>query len=379
MTEQPPADAPSRERRPRVAVVFGGRSAEHAISCVTAASVLAAIDRDAYDVVALGITTDGRWVLGVDDPALLQVTDGLLPQVDPAGAEVVLSSAGRSRELTILKPGSQPSAFGEVDVVLPLLHGPYGEDGSIQGMLELGGVPYVGSGIFASAAGMDKHFMKVLLAGHGLPVGAYTVIRPGQLATDAAAVRESVASLGYPVFVKPARAGSSYGVSRVDGPDELESAIAHAEQFDPKVMVEAQVVGRELECGVLGTVDGRPEASVVGEVVVTGDHQFYDFDAKYVAEADLQLKIPADVPTDVSERVRDLALDAFAALGCEGLARVDFFYTETGAVIVNELNTMPGFTPRSMYPALWAASGVDYSALVDRLLQLALHRPTGLR
>jgi D-alanine-D-alanine ligase len=219
----------------------------------------------------------------------------------------------------------------------------------------------------------------VLLAGHGLPVGAYTVIGPGELERDPGVVRESVASLGYPVFVKPARAGSSYGVSRVDGPDDLDAAIAHAEQFDPKIMVEATVVGRELECGVLGGLDAVPEASVVGEVIVSGDHTFYDFDAKYVAEADLELAIPADVPPDVIERIRDLALEAFSVMGCEGLARVDFFYTETGAVVVNELNTMPGFTPRSMYPALWAASGVDYPALIDRLLRLALARPTGLR
>jgi D-alanine-D-alanine ligase len=278
-----------------------------------------------------------------------------------------------------LESGEHPRTFGEVDVVLPLLHGPYGEDGSIQGMLELSGIPYVGSGIFASAACMDKHYMKVLLAGHGLPVGAYTVIRPGEFSDDPGAVRESVASLGYPVFVKPARAGSSYGVSRVDGPDDLDAALAYAEQFDPKIMVEAMIVGRELECAVLGSLTGPPEASVVGEVIVSGEHDFYDFDAKYLAEADLELSIPAEVPADVHERVRDLALEAFRVLGCEGLARADFFYDETGTVIVNELNTMPGFTPRSMYPALWAASGVDYPALVDRLIRLALGRPTGLR
>ena len=379
MSDDEPDPTRPGARRPRVAVVFGGRSAEHAISCITAASVLASIDRSAYDVVPVGITTDGRWVLGVDDPGRLQITDGRLPQVDPSGAEVILSTRGGTRDLTILEPGEQPRALGEVDVVLPLLHGPYGEDGSIQGMLELSAVPYVGSGIFASAACMDKHYMKVLLAGHGLPVGAYTVIRPGELAADPGAVRESVASLGYPVFVKPARAGSSYGVSRVDDPDELDAAVAHAEQFDPKVLVEAMVVGRELECAVLGNLDGEPQASVVGEVVVSGDHAFYDFDAKYLNESDLELVIPADVPADVDDRVRNLALEAFHVLGCEGLARVDFFYSETGSVVVNEINTMPGFTPRSMYPALWAASGMDYPALVDRLLRLALARPTGLR
>ena len=373
--------APSRSARtrPRVAVVFGGRSAEHAVSCITAASVLAAIDRDAYDVVPVGITTDGRWVLGVDDPARLRLTGGRLPQVDPSGAELALASYGGSRELTILERGQHPRTFGEVDVVLPLLHGPYGEDGTIQGMLELAGVPYVGSGIFASAACMDKHYMKVLLAGHGLPIGAYTVIRPGELARDASAVRESVASLGYPVFVKPARAGSSYGVSRVDTPADLDAAIACAEQFDPKIMVEAMIAGRELECAVLGSLDGPPEVSVVGEVVVSGAHAFADFEAKYLDDEHLVQDLPADVPPDVSERVRDFTLQVFTVLGCEGLARVDFFYTATGGLVVNEINTMPGFTPRSMYPALWAASGVDYPTLVHRLLQLALSRPTGLR
>ncbi len=372
--EQTPA------RRPRVAVVFGGRSHEHAISCVTAASVISAIDREAYDVVPVGITREGRWVLGPDDPHRLEITDGRLPEVDGSGAELALSSAVGSGVLTVREPGEPPRTFGEVDVVMPLLHGPYGEDGTIQGMLELSGVPYVGSGVLSSAACMDKHYMKVLLAGHGLPIGPYTVIRPGDWERDAAAVGESVAGLGYPVFVKPARAGSSFGVTRVDQPIDLEIAVEHAQQFDPKVLVEAAVPGRELECGVLGGLDGAdPDASVVGEVLISAEHPFYDFDAKYLDEANLQLSIPADVPSDVAARARELAVEAFRIMSCEGLARVDFFYRPNGSVLVNELNTMPGFTPMSMYPQLWAASGVDYPALVDRLLRLALTRPTGLR
>jgi D-alanine-D-alanine ligase len=370
----------SPPRRPRVAVVFGGRSHEHAISCVTAASVMSAIDPEAYDVVPVGITREGRWVLGPDDPHRLEISDGRLPEVDGSGAELALSSAAGSGELTVREPGAPPRTFGEVDVVMPLLHGPYGEDGTIQGMLELSGVPYVGSGVLSSAACMDKHYMKVLLAGHGLPIGSYTVIRPGDWERDAAAVGESVAGLGYPVFVKPARAGSSFGVTRVDRLVDLQTAVEHAQQFDPKVLVEAAVPGRELECGVLGGLDGAdPDASVVGEVLVGEEHPFYDFDAKYLDVAHLQLAIPADVPADVAARVRELAVEAFRVMSCEGLARVDFFYTPNGSVLINELNTMPGFTPMSMYPQLWAASGVDYPALVDRLLRLALTRPTSLR
>ena len=341
---------------------------------------MAAIDRDAYDVVPIGITRDGRWVLGAEDPSRLQISEGRLPEVDGAAAEVTLPSTPQSRELTVKAPGEVPRAFGAVDVVLPLLHGPYGEDGTIQGLLELSGVPYVGSGVLSSAACMDKHYMKVLLAGHGLPVCPYAVIRPDEWRLDPAPCRESVAAMGYPVFVKPARAGSSFGVRRVTEPGDLDEAIEYAQQYDPKVLVEAEIAGRELECGVLGRLDGTgADSSVVGEIVVGGEHAFYDFDAKYLDPAALQIAIPADVSSDVAERVRSLSVEAFRVMSCEGLARVDFFYTPKGSVLVNELNTMPGFTPMSMYPQLWAASGVAYPDLVDRLLQLALTRSTGLR
>jgi D-alanine-D-alanine ligase len=273
-----------------------------------------------------------------------------------------------------------PAVLGAVDVVMPLLHGPYGEDGTIQGLLELAGVPYVGSGVLASAVCMDKHYMKMLLAGHRLPVGPYVVVHPGEFERDPALVTESVASMGFPVFAKPARAGSSFGISKVHDLTELPRAIAVAQAFDPKVIVEAAIAGREVECGVLGGRGGAvPEASVVGEVVVGGRHEFYDFEAKYLDDAALRLDIPADLPSDVSERVRTLAITAFQALACEGLARVDFFYTPSGAILINEVNTMPGFTPRSMFPMLWQASGLTYPQLVDRLLRLAVDRPRGLR
>jgi D-alanine-D-alanine ligase len=373
-------ETPESGRRPRVAVVFGGRSTEHAVSCVSAGSVLAAIDRDRYDVVPVGISREGRWVLAGDDPEKLAITGGELPEVPSEGAAVVLSGDPTHRGLAVQEAGQVPRELGEVDVVLPLLHGPYGEDGTIQGLLELAGVPYVGSGVFASAAAMDKGHMKTLLQGAGLPVGPYAVVTPRAWATDKAAVRETVAALGYPVFVKPARAGSSVGITKVHAPDELDDAVEVAREHDPRVVVEAMLDGREIECGVLeGLHGGPPDASIPGEVVVGGDHEFYDFAAKYLPDEGTDLVIPADLPDAVVAEVQALARQAFEALSCEGLARVDFFVARDGRVVVNEVNTMPGFTPVSMFPLLWAATGIDYPALVDRLVQTALARPTGLR
>jgi D-alanine-D-alanine ligase len=373
------AGAPTSGRRPRVAVVFGGRSSEHAVSCMTAAGVLRALDRDRYDVVPVGIATDGRWVLAADDPAALEAHGAALPEVDGSGPGVLVPTSTRERAFSVLRPGEVPSTLGDVDVVLPLLHGPFGEDGTLQGLLELGDVPYVGSGVLASAASMDKHYMKVLLAGHGLPVGPYAVITPRQWADDPEAALARLEPLGFPLFVKPARAGSSMGITKVDDVAGLRPAIEVARRHDPKVVVEAAVVGRELECGVLQELDGTPRASEVGEIEVLSGHAFYDFEAKYVDEEHVRLSCPADVSDDVRAQVQDVAVRAFDVMGCEGLARVDVFLTDEGEVVVNEINTMPGFTPHSMYPRMWAASGVDYPALVDRLLQLALARPTGLR
>jgi D-alanine-D-alanine ligase len=368
-------------RRIRVAVVFGGRSSEHAVSCSTAASVLRALDRDRYDVVPIGIAPDGRWVLVADDPGPLELRPGQRPQISPDGPGVLVPTSVSDRSLAVLEPGQVPRSLGDVDVVLPLLHGPFGEDGTLQGLLELTDVPYVGSGVFASAAGMDKQFMKTLLAGAGLPVGPHVVITDREWQRDPAACAESVATLGWPVFVKPARGGSSVGISKVRGPDDLTAAIELARASDPKVIVEAAVVGREIECGVLEALDGGPpQTAPLGEIEVLGDtHEFYDFDAKYLDEEHLRLTCPADLPDVVAAEIADLAVRSFQALGCEGLARVDFFLTEHGEVIVNEVNTMPGFTPVSMFPLMWATAGLDYPQLVDRLLQLALQRRTGLR
>ena len=331
-------DSPSR--KVRVALVFGGRSGEHSISAATAAGVMKAIDREKYDVLPVGITRDGEWVLPSVDAARFELTSGALPEVTP---EVGREIAGLAEA-------------GPVDVVFPLLHGPYGEDGTIQGLLELAGLPYVGAGVLASAVGMDKAYMKLVFAGHGLPVAPYVV-------------------------VKPARAGSSLGVTRVDDLTGLSEAIEEARVHDPKVLVEQGVEGREIECAVLGGRAGAaPRASVPGEIVVDHDQAgFYDFESKYLSATHARTDAPADLPEEVAERVRELAVEAFEAIGAEGLSRVDCFVTPDGEVMLNEINTMPGFTPISMYSKMWEASGLPYTELVDELIQLALERPTGLR
>jgi D-alanine-D-alanine ligase len=375
-----PESTDTPPRRPTVAIVFGGRSSEHAVSCATAAGVMQAIDRDAYDVLPIGITKDGRWVLASEDTTALELSPGHVPEVDGSGVGVLVPLSTTERSLSILEPGSPPKALGEVDVVFPLLHGPFGEDGTIQGLLELADIRYVGSGVLASAVMMDKHYMKVVFAGHGLAVGPYVVISDRDWQRDPVASMDAVASLGWPVFVKPARAGSSMGISKVSEPEALRAAIEMAREHDPKVIVEAGIVGREIECGVLEGRDGAvARTSEVGEIEVVQGHDFYDFEAKYLAETDVELTCPARVPDGVADEVRRVAAAAFAAAGCEGLARVDCFYTEHGDVIINEINTMPGFTPLSMYPRMWAASGLDYPDLIDELIQLALARRTGLR
>jgi len=339
-----------------------------------------AINRDAYDVIPIGIAKDGRWVLASGDTAALELSPGHVPEVDGSGASVLVPLSTTERSLSVLEPGAPPKALGEVDVVFPLLHGPFGEDGTIQGLMELADIRYVGSGVLASAVMMDKHYMKVVFAGHGLEVGPYVVITDREWRRDPVASMDAVASLDFPVFVKPARAGSSMGITKVSEPDALRSAIEYAREYDPKVIVEAGIVGREIECGVLeGRDGGAPRTSEVGEIEVVRGHDFYDFEAKYMAESDVQLTCPAAVPDDVADEVRRVAAAAFEAAGCEGLARVDCFYTEHGHVVINEINTMPGFTPQSMYPRVWAASGLTYPDLIDELIQLALARRTGLR
>ena len=372
------------QRKIRVAVVFGGRSTEHAVSCASAGLVLSAIDPERYEVLPIGIATDGRWVLTSGDPARLALSSARAPSVEAVavpGSEIT-PRTGLGGALQVTEPGSVPRDLGEVDVVLPLLHGTFGEDGTLQGLLEMTGTRYAGAGVFASAAGMDKEYMKLIIAARGLPVGRYVVVHDRDWSSglvERKRVLDEIAELGWPVFVKPARGGSSIGISRVVSSGELESAVETARRHDPKVLVEAAVDGMEVECAVLEGLDGGPpEASVPGQVVVDPGSAFYDFTAKYLAGG-TSMTIPAPLPAAALAEVRRLACAAFDAISCEGLARVDFFYTAAGEILVNEINTMPGMTPASGFPMMWAASGLPLPQLVDRIIQTALRKRPGPR
>ncbi|CAM5695679.1 D-alanine--D-alanine ligase OS=Streptomyces antimycoticus OX=68175 GN=ddl PE=3 SV=1 [Streptomyces antimycoticus] len=351
---------------------------------VTAGAVLRAIDREKYDVLPIGITADGRWALTADEPERMAIAGSELPSVERLAesgeGSVVLPVDPGNREVVYSEPGSVPKALGDVDVVFPMLHGPYGEDGTLQGLLELSGVPYVGAGVLASAVGMDKEYMKRVFVSFGLPVGPYEVIRPREWQQEPSAARrrivEFAAEHGWPLFVKPARAGSSIGITKVEDPADLDEAVEEARRHDPKVIVEALLRGREIECGVLEYEDG-PRASLPAEIPPVSSHSFYDFEAKYIdAAAGI---VPAPLTEEQTRRVQELAVAAFEAASCEGLVRADFFLLDSGEFVINEINTMPGFTPISMYPRMWQESGVSYPELVDRLLQAALRRSTGLR
>jgi D-alanine-D-alanine ligase len=353
--------------RIRVAVVYGGRSSEHGVSVVSAGSVIAALDPEKYDVVPVGITPSGQWMLTDATPETLQITGRTLPEVEK-GTSVVLPADPTASSLVAFEPGAAVQFLESVDVVFPVLHGRFGEDGTIQGMLEMAGVPYVGAGVLASAAGMDKEFTKILLRAAGLETGEFAVLRRGRPYSSV-----DLHHLGLPVFVKPARAGSSVGITKVSDWEDLGEAVEVAFAHDTKALVEAAVPGREVECGVLENEDGLPEASVPAEIRLRAGHDWYDFDAKYLDDA-CDFDVPAQLPADVTARVQGAACRAFTALDCTGLARVDFFVTPDERVIVNEINTMPGFTHISMFPRMWAASGIDYPTLVDRLIAVALRR-----
>jgi D-alanine-D-alanine ligase len=381
VSESRPGNGRVNGSRHRVAVVFGGTSSEHGVSCLTAAGVLSALDRDRFDVVGIGITRTGRWIL-VDAETIsrLGVSDGRLPELSENAAEALLMRVSSGSELAV-REQSALSQLGPVDVALALLHGPYGEDGTIQGLFEMMGTRYVGAGVLASAVGMDKHYMKLVLAASGLPVGPFVPVTPAEWRRDRAACLDAIAAMQYPLFVKPSRGGSSLGISKVNNPADLEQAILLAQGYDPKIIVEQGFIGaRELECGVLDDLGGgSPMASVVAEIRVHSASGFYDFEAKYLPEEQVDLDVPAQVHPELADHVRRLAVKTFEAIGCEGLARVDVFVTREGEVVINEINTMPGFTPHSMFPRMWAASGVPYPELVERLITLALRRPVGLR
>ncbi|MBF4599989.1 D-alanine--D-alanine ligase [Frigoribacterium sp. VKM Ac-1396] len=354
-----------------VVVLFGGRSSEHSISCATAGGVLSAIDRERFEVVPVGITAEGAFTLQPDDASRFALDAETLPTVVDNGTRVHWPESSTTRELTVTEADGSTRLLGEVDVVFPILHGPFGEDGTVQGLLELTGLPYVGAGVLASSLGMDKHFTKTVLQAAGVSVAPWRTVRRRDWDAAPERVAADFEALGYPMFVKPARAGSSVGVSRVGSSGDLAAAMAKAFAEDHKVLVEAAVVGREIECAVLGGRGGTaPRTSVAGEIVLAGD-TFYDFESKYLGAPGADLVCPADLRGDQLAEMQRLAALAFEAIDGTGLARVDFFLTDDGWVI-NEINTMPGFTPISMFPACWLASGLSYPELIDELIALGL-------
>jgi D-alanine-D-alanine ligase len=355
----------------RVALLFGGRSSEHSISCATAGGVLGAIDRDRFEVVPIGITRDGAFTLQDDETVRAFTLGTTLPALDDNGTRVHFPESATSREFTVTHPDGTVSSLGDIDVAFPILHGPFGEDGTIQGQLELIGLPYVGNGVLASALGMDKHFTKSVLQAAGVQVAPWVTVSRAQLAREPELWDRRIRALGLPAFVKPARAGSSVGVSKVHDWSELEAALDVAFDEDHTVLIESGIAGREVECAVLqGFDEGPTRVSVAGEIVMTG-REFYDFDAKYRDAPGIELVCPADLqPGELAEMQR-IAAHAFDAIGGRGLARVDFFFTGSD-FIVNEINTMPGFTPISMFPACWLASGLTYPDLITELIDLGL-------
>lgn len=339
----------------RVAILCGGRSSEHEISCISAGGVVAAIDRNLFQPIIIGITKTGKWV-AISEDFPLHIVNGTLPVIPEDAPAVVADVAGFS-------VGGVPL---NIDIVFPVLHGPYGEDGTIQGMLEMANLPYVGSGVLASAVAMDKSFAKPIFASQGIKVAEGFTVTADSWRKDSSAITREATSLSYPVFVKPARGGSSRGTHKVKSESELAAAIKDALTYDSKVMVENAVVGAEIECAVL-EIDGAVKASVVGKISIDPKFEFYDFEAKYLDGA-TTIELPAPIDSKIADEIRELAVKAFKALDCRGLARVDFFLTHNNEIIINELNTMPGFTSTSVFPKMWAATGVSYTEIITALL-----------
>ncbi|MBN1532903.1 MAG: D-alanine--D-alanine ligase [Spirochaetes bacterium] len=349
----------------RVGILFGGRSAEHEVSLQSAKSVIDAIDREKYELVLLGIDRQGRWMLADERRYLDNPEDPKTIALARGGRELGLVPGGDNRTLMEM---SGKDAVGKLDVVFPVLHGTFGEDGTVQGLLKLLDMPFVGAGVLGSAVGMDKDVMKRLLRDAGIPIPRFLIC--GIRERSEMRYEAVVAALGSPLFIKPANCGSSVGVSKAKNEAEFRVAMDHAFRFDHKVIIEEAVAGREIECSVLGNED--PIASVPGEILP--NHDFYSYEAKYIDEHGAALMIPAELPEDVALRVREMAVEAYRVLCCEGMARVDMFLRGDGEVLVNEINTLPGFTKISMYPKLWDASGITYPELIDRLIELALRR-----
>ncbi|MEJ6607817.1 MAG: D-alanine--D-alanine ligase family protein [Candidatus Planktophila sp.] len=349
----------------RVAIICGGRSSEHEISCISAGGVLSAIDRNKYEPVLIGISKTGKW-FHLPESHRLTISNGVLPEIADHGQTVALSVDGFSASGKNL----------DIDIVFPLLHGPYGEDGTIQGLLEIVDISYVGSGVLASAAAMDKSFAKPIFASIGIKVATGFVVRQTEWQKESAAIQKEADQLGYPLFVKPARGGSSRGATKVKFAADFAAALAEAFKFDTKALVEEEIRGAEIECAVL-EIDGVAKASLPGQIKIDANYEFYDFTAKYLDGA-TTIELPAPIDQKISDEIRAKAVDAFISLGCSGLARVDFFLTPNGEVIINELNTMPGFTATSAFPKMWSATGVLYTDVITHLLKSALTRNNGV-
>ncbi len=346
----------------KIAVLFGGKSAEHEVSLQSARNVIDALDKEKYEVILIGINKAGKWLLSNTSNYLLHNNNPKLIKLNKSNKEVslVVQSSGNLTDIHTKK------THGKIDVVFPVLHGPYGEDGSIQGLLKLAGVPFVGAGVLGSAIGMDKDVMKRLLKEAGIPVAKFIVLRAGEKIS----FRSIIKTLGFPVFVKPANLGSSVGISKVKNEKEFKKALHNAFQYDSKILIEEAIKGREIECSVLG--NEKPIASVPGEVIPS--HEFYSYKAKYLDENGATLQIPAKLPKLTVKKIQGTAIMAFKVLNCEGMARVDFFLKKNGGILVNEINTIPGFTAISMYPKMWEASGIPYPKLLDILIRLAIER-----
>ncbi|QPC92063.1 D-alanine--D-alanine ligase family protein [Mesorhizobium sp. INR15] len=351
--------------RIRVAILFGGRSAEHDVSCLSAANVMKAIDRTRYEVVPIAISRNGQWLLGQSD-------DGAVVPASGEGIEVALLPGGKGRLVAVSSDGKQPD-MAPVDVVFPVLHGPFGEDGSVQGYAEVADVAYVGCGILASAAAMDKDVAKRLLREAGLAVARSVTVHRG----DVGSFQEVAGALGLPFFAKPARQGSSFGVSKVEDRDGFQNAVDTAFRYDGKALIEEFVEGREIECAVLQRADGTLTVSLPGEIIPADRHGFYTYEAKYLDADGALVKAPADVPAAIAGKAGEMARQAFQALGCEAMARVDFFLRADGSLLVNEVNTIPGFTDISMFAKALAVSGISYSQIIDVLIEHALARHGG--
>ena len=346
-----------------VGILFGGKSAEHEVSLQSARNVYEALDREKYNPVLIGIAKNGQWLLSDESRFLLDTDDPKRIRLNPSNEKIALAPESGG---IISNLGSGQSDHA-IDVIFPILHGPFGEDGTVQGLLKLADIPFAGAGVLASAAGMDKDVMKRLLRDAGIPIGKFLVCHSHRPLPPFAEIE---AELGSPLFIKPANMGSSVGISKVRGEAEFTAAIKEAFQYDTKIIIEEYIKCREIECAVLGNDD--PAASVPGEVIPS--HEFYSYDAKYLDENGATLEIPAKLDDECQSRIRELAIKVFQTLCCEGLSRVDFFLRENGEILVNEINTMPGFTKISMYPKLWEASGIGYTELISRLIELAMER-----